>query len=101
MTIIGLEEGGGGKESDCDSGNLSILLRLQGPEALALVRTFHYADFRSGLGSGARLEKLMLLGTFQLIDCRFRFVQMRLPTEQTSGINLRTGHRTGFHVARS
>ncbi|CAM9166423.1 unnamed protein product [Scytosiphon promiscuus] len=35
VTIIGLEKGKGGEESDCDSGNLSILLRLQGPEALA------------------------------------------------------------------
>lgn len=37
VTVVGLKAEGGGEESDCNSQDLSILLRLQGPEALAEV----------------------------------------------------------------
>lgn len=37
VTVVGLKADGGGEESDCDSHNISILVRLQGPEALAEV----------------------------------------------------------------
>eukprot|EP00903_Cladosiphon_okamuranus_P007973 g7695.t1 len=35
VNVVGLREGGGGELADCDSKDLSMLLRLQGPEALA------------------------------------------------------------------
>ncbi|CBJ31518.1 expressed unknown protein [Ectocarpus siliculosus] len=35
MTVVGLREGADGELSDCNSRDLSMLLRLQGPEALA------------------------------------------------------------------
>eukprot|EP00752_Nemacystus_decipiens_P005505 g4981.t1 len=35
VNVVGLREGGGGELSDCNSEDLSMLLRLQGPEALA------------------------------------------------------------------
>lgn len=38
VTVVGLTAAGGGEESDCNSQDLSILLRLQGPEALAEVK---------------------------------------------------------------
>lgn len=38
VNVVGLREGGGGELSDCNSQDLSMLLRLQGPEALAEVR---------------------------------------------------------------
>lgn len=37
MTVVGLREGADGELSDCNSRDLSMLLRLQGPEALAEV----------------------------------------------------------------
>ena len=37
VTVVGLAEGGGGELSGCNSQDLSMLLRLQGPEALAEV----------------------------------------------------------------
>lgn len=37
VTIVGLKEGGNGEESDCNAADLSMLFRLQGPEALAEV----------------------------------------------------------------
>lgn len=40
VTVLGLKEqgeNGRGEEADCDASNLSMLLRLQGPEALAEV----------------------------------------------------------------
>ncbi len=38
VTIVGLRAEGNGEQSNCNSHDLSILLRLQGPEALAEVR---------------------------------------------------------------
>lgn len=38
VTVVGLKAEGGGEESDCDSHDISILLRLQGPEALSEVK---------------------------------------------------------------
>lgn len=38
VNVVGLREGGGGELSGCNSQDLSMLLRLQGPEALAEVR---------------------------------------------------------------
>lgn len=38
MTVVGLKAEGGGEESDCDSHDISILARLQGPEALSEVK---------------------------------------------------------------
>jgi len=35
--VLGLRDGGEGEESDCNSQDLSLLLRLQGPEAFAEV----------------------------------------------------------------
>lgn len=37
VTVVGLKAEGGGEESDCDSHDVSILIRQQGPEALAEV----------------------------------------------------------------
>lgn len=37
VTVVGLRDGGDGKEADCDARDLSMLLRLQGEEALAEV----------------------------------------------------------------
>lgn len=37
VNVVGLREGGGGELSDCNGRDLSMLLRLQGPEALAEV----------------------------------------------------------------
>lgn len=37
VTVVGLREGADGELSDCNSRDLSMLLRLQGPEALAEV----------------------------------------------------------------
>ena len=37
VTVVGLKEGGNGEESDCNARDLSMLFRLQGPEALAEV----------------------------------------------------------------
>ncbi|CAN0306434.1 unnamed protein product, partial [Ectocarpus sp. 12 AP-2014] len=39
VTVVGLKAQGEGEESDCNSQNLSILVRLQGPEALAEAAT--------------------------------------------------------------
>ncbi|CAM9444106.1 unnamed protein product, partial [Ectocarpus sp. 12 AP-2014] len=39
MTVVGLREGADGELSDCNSRDLSMLLRLQGPEALAEAAT--------------------------------------------------------------
>ncbi|CAM9947552.1 unnamed protein product, partial [Ectocarpus fasciculatus] len=39
VTVVGLKAEGEGEESDCNSQNLSILVRLQGPEALAEAAT--------------------------------------------------------------
>lgn len=36
--MIGLREGGDGQEADCNAEDLSMMLRLQGPEALAKVK---------------------------------------------------------------
>ncbi len=64
MTVLGLRDGGEGEESDCNSQDLSMLLRLEGPEALAEVcLTSHgaarpalvsvYLQLRPGLGCRA------------------------------------------------
>lgn len=37
VNVVGLREGGDGEMSDCNSEDLSMLLRFQGPEALAEV----------------------------------------------------------------
>ncbi|CAM9836849.1 unnamed protein product [Scytosiphon promiscuus] len=39
VNVVGLREGGNGEMSDCDSEDLSMLVRFQGPEALAEVAT--------------------------------------------------------------
>lgn len=39
VNVVGMREGGGGELSDCNSKDLSMLVRLQGPEALAEVHT--------------------------------------------------------------
>ncbi|CAN0389991.1 unnamed protein product [Pylaiella littoralis] len=38
VNVVGLAEGGDGELSDCNSQDLSMLVRLQGPEALAEIR---------------------------------------------------------------
>lgn len=38
VNVVGMSEGHGGELADCNSKDLSMLLRLQGPEALAEVR---------------------------------------------------------------
>ena len=47
MTVVGLKAKGDGEESDCDSHDISILARLQGPEALAEVILDVNANFRA------------------------------------------------------
>lgn len=37
LKVIGLREGGDGEQADCNAADLSILIRIQGPEALAQV----------------------------------------------------------------
>ena len=54
VTIVGLKADGGGEESDCSSDDLSILLRLQGPEALAEVR--RCAQLRKNVKRGGRFK---------------------------------------------
>lgn len=49
MTIVGLKEGGDGEESDCNAEDLSMLFRLQGPEALAEVDVFGAQQVQGGL----------------------------------------------------
>lgn len=47
VTVVGLKAKGDGEESDCDSHDISILARLQGPEALAEVILDVNANFRA------------------------------------------------------
>lgn len=49
VTVVGLKEGGNGEESDCNAGDLSMLFRLQGPEALAEVDVFRAQQVQGGL----------------------------------------------------
>lgn len=61
VTVLGLKADGQGKESNCNSEDLSLLLRLQGPEALAEVsfdvvgkiRTLHVKPRRGKLLPGS------------------------------------------------
>lgn len=67
VTVIGLRDQGHGEESDCDARDLTMLLRLQGPEAIAEVNLFNDGVFRYPLWKQYGSKSVMLLCTPDVI----------------------------------